>query len=241
MNKEDLPARLASTLEVFSQSLGKSYGADLISVILYGSLSSGEYSAGYSNVNMLIVLATAGLTDLGRAYSVVNQPRFREFKPLFFTEREIIASLDVFPIEFLDIIENHCLIYGRDVLKDLKVDDANLRFQCEHELRSRLIDIRRLYLHANSRQALERALYKSFNSVVHILRNMIRLRGERPPYLKDAILTESEKILGINTTLLREILWAKSKRMNLSVKELDALLYGLSVSVEDIIAMADRS
>ena len=55
--------------------------------------------------------------------------------PVFFTEDYIIRSTDVFPIEFLDMKENHVTLYGKDLFEAIAVDTKNLRFQCEQEIK----------------------------------------------------------------------------------------------------------
>ena len=39
---------------------------------------------------------------------------------------------------------------GRDILKDLKIDLKNLRFQCEQELKGKLLNLRQAYLEAGA-------------------------------------------------------------------------------------------
>jgi hypothetical protein len=72
------------------------------------------------------------------------------------------------------------------------------------------------------------------------MRNILRLKGMHPPYLKEEILTVSEKALGIDTTMLSKILWAKNKKMPLTYKDVDALLSGLVKELESIISVVDK-
>ncbi len=66
--------------------------------------------------------------------------------PLLFTWKILRNSSDVFPIELLDMKENHVILHGEDVLKRLPISHANLRFQLEHELKGKLIQLRERYL-----------------------------------------------------------------------------------------------
>lgn len=241
MNGLNLPGELKTRLENFTARLKDIYKDSLVSVLLYGSASSGEFTKKYSNINVMIVLDDTSLANISRAYSVVNSGQFRMISPVFFTEEYIKSSLDVFPIEFLDITENHTILYGKDPVKDLKVDSRNLRFQCEQELKSKLINIKKLYLSTRSKAAMENLLFKTFTSLVHLMRNILRLKGITPPYLKEEILNVSEKTLGIDTTILSKILWAKNKKMSLARKDVDALLAGLVKELESIVSVVDKS
>jgi len=61
---------------------------------------------------------------------------------MIFTVSEFLSSDDVFPIEYLDMKDGHKLLYGRDFLSEINVSDANLRHECEFDLRSKLLKLR---------------------------------------------------------------------------------------------------
>ncbi|RAP32884.1 hypothetical protein DID77_03990 [Candidatus Marinamargulisbacteria bacterium SCGC AG-439-L15] len=63
-----------------------------------------------------------------------------------FTVSEFKNSLDVFPIEFLDMKENRELLVGTDIFLDLHVEDHNLRHESEFYLRSHLLKCRESFL-----------------------------------------------------------------------------------------------
>ena len=52
------------------------------------------------------------------------------------------AGSDTFSIEFHDIRENHLLLFGKDVVSTLAVEDSFYRAQVEHELRAKLLRLR---------------------------------------------------------------------------------------------------
>jgi len=240
MDELKLTQKAMSVLEDFVKKLRQIYKDGLVSVVLYGSASSGEFAEKHSNINLMVVLADTTLPSLAKAHGLVNSARFRAIQPIFFTEDYIKSSLDIFPIEFLDIAENHTVLYGKDVVKDLRVDTRNLRFQCEQELKSRLLNVKKQYLLAKNRAEMERLLFKTFTSILHILRNVLRLKGRQPPYLKEEILSQIGKEFGVDTHVFDEILWAKNKSMPLSHKDIDALLAGLAGELEDVVAAVDK-
>ena len=199
MEEPNLPKNLKDILEELIQGLKKVYADTLVCVILYGSAASGEFIDRHSNLNLLVVLKDTSLQNLKKASGFINRRKFAFVHPLFLTEEYIKSSSDVFPIEFLDMKENYRLLYGRDILAGVAIDTRNLRFQCEQELKSKLIVLRQMYLRRNKDSAGLRALlFKSFNSVMHILRNVLRLKGKEPAYLKQDILQDVAANFAIN-------------------------------------------
>lgn len=240
MSVKDLPAKLQAMLDEFTGELGKIYGEGLISVILYGSAASGEYLPHRSNVNLLIVLNDAGLTSIGRSYRLVNKRCFTDIKPIFFTERYIQSSLDTFPVEFLDMKENHIALFGKDILSGINIDTKNLRFQCEQELKSKILLLKAGYLKTEDTCKLKEMLFKVFTSSLHILRNLIRIKGHTPPYLKEEIIASIENNFGVNGANFNKILQAKRLNTRLTHAEVDLLLTDLTRDLEQITDIADR-
>lgn len=241
MNDLKLPENLTGALKDFVASLKDIYSDGLISVVLYGSAASGEFVEKHSNVNVMVVLTDTGLTNLSKAYPIVSSRKLKMITPVFFTEEYILSSLDVFPIEFLDIKENYSILYGKDVVKDLKIDIKNLRFQCEQELKSKLINVKRHYLATKNRRDLENMLFKTFTSTIHIMRNLLRLKGQNnPPYIKEQVLSQAENAFGINTAVLNEILLAKKKKTELTHTDIDALLVKFVSELEKISSIVDK-
>ncbi len=58
------------------------------------------------------------------------------------SEHEVATSTDCFPIEFHDMTRQHRLLYGKDVVSTMRVDNSFYRAQVEHELRAKLLRLR---------------------------------------------------------------------------------------------------
>lgn len=230
-----LKQKFQNILNDFIQSLQKAYKDELVSVILYGSAASGEFIHRHSNLNLLVVLKNTDLENLKIASGLINKRKFRTVHPLFFTEEYIKNSSDVFPIEFLDMKENYTVLAGSDVLRDISIDTRNLRFQCEQELKVKLISLKQLFLRNNKdKAALKSLLFKSFTSVMHILRNVIRLKGKQPPYLKEDILKEVALEFQIDTNTWQKILAGKFKQIKLGGREIEQLFIHFVRDLEEI-------
>lgn len=230
-----LPSKLKREVNFFILGLRKTYREDLLSVVLYGSAASTPL---YSNLNILVLLRSTSLSELKKATSVVN--KFKNLTPLFLTEEYILSSIDIFPIEFLDMQENYILLYGKNFLKDIHVDLKNLRFQCEQELKAKLLSLKQLYVGLNYRPAaLKEPLFRSFTSIMHILRNVLRLKGRQPPYKKEDLLKELAVHFKIEISHWEKILAAKLKKIRINKVETEELFLVFVDNLEEIIRTVD--
>ena len=239
MPETNISDKLKINISLFVNKLKEGFGDDLISVILYGSAASGEFVSRRSNLNFLVIVKDSGISVLKKGAKVIG--KFPEFEPLFLSEDYIMRSTDIFPIEFLDMKENYSVIYGKDALKDINVDTGNLRFQCEHELKVKLISLRQLYLKSSrDKRLLLYALLKSFTSSLHILRNVLRLKGKTPPYKKELIIAELAKVVPIDLSVWERILAVKNKRERLNKDSIDRLFLKFIEELEKTVELVDK-
>lgn len=234
MAAANLPKKTHALLDGFVRALQDSFGDDLVSVMLYGSAASGEYSDKHSNVNAAVILRDAGIRNLRKAQPVVSKNRFGIINPVFFTEDYIRRSTDTFPIEYLDMKENHAVVYGKDVFGGINVDMKNLRFQCEQELKSKLINIKRLYLKTRDKAFFDKALFKFFTSCLHVLRNIIRIKTGRAVYSKKDIIEDISKEFRIDAGNFTRIWDAKTGGLRLPFKTAEELFLTLVEDLEKI-------
>ncbi len=239
MPELNLPLKIKIKLEDFCEGLKKIYGDGLISVTLYGSGASREFLHKVSNLNVLVVLASVGLEDLKKSGGLLKKSSV--ISPLYLDQDYIRNSVDIFPIEFLDMRENYQVLYGKDVLKDIVVDTRNLRFQCEQELKSKLLGLRQAYLRAQKdAAALKGILIRAFISVLHLTRNVLRLKGENPPYKKEELLARLAAEFPINGPAWERILAVKQGRQKSSAKDTLELFGTFTGDLEKIVGIVDK-
>jgi len=177
------PAAVLEASRRWLEPVREAIGNDFLAAYLTGSVLTQGFDPKHSRVNILVVargLDTDRLEAVARAVPATR--RAPHFDPLFLTRRQIEKSLDVFPIEWLEIQERHLLLEGEDVVGSLEVPRSNLRLQLEHELRGKHILLRQTLLSSLRRPAaLEQALRGSASSFATLFRTLLRLRGEAPP------------------------------------------------------------
>jgi len=158
-------------------------GAEYLTTYLTGSVLTQGFDSKHSRVNVLVVARTLGTEMLERlAAAIPNTKKPPHFEPLFVTKTQVLKSLDVFPIEWLEIKERHLILEGEDVLAGIEVPRTYLRLQCEHELRGKHIQLRQaLLLHGADSKELARVLAAAASSYATLYRTLIRLEGEIPP------------------------------------------------------------
>ena len=188
--------------DAFIDDLKTTHGSNLASVILYGSAAVGDFVKQTSDYNLLIALREIRPKDLRDAHACMREwQRLGHPVPVYFTVSELKEAGDVFPIEFHQMEQARRVLYGEDVLANVKISDVFLRHQTEYELRSKLLQLRRLYIPAStSVQHLTELMTESLVSFVALFRAVLLLHGVTPPVSKDEIVAVTVKQLGIDGT-----------------------------------------
>jgi len=178
-----IPKRPEEIFQEFTGDLKAVYGDSLISVILFGSGARGEYRAKKSDLNFLILLKDNSPSELAKCQKPLQKWYKRNVAiPLFLTERYIQASLDTFPIEFLEMSSAYKLVWGKDVLSGLKFSKANLRLQCERELKGKLLHLRHAFLASRGKvNNLPALLSSSLAAFAPIFRALLYISGTEAP------------------------------------------------------------
>jgi hypothetical protein len=204
-------------LEQFVQDVEGLYGEELVSAFLYGSAATGEHVAGRSDINVVVVLRQLTPALLRKAAGHLRTWHRQGFAtPMFLDPEFLHASLDVFPIEFLDMQERHRTLWGPDLFADLTIGRVNLRLQVEQELRGKLLKLRQTYAEsAQAPDALERVLATAVSSLAVLARTLLRLGGGDPAGGVEAVLERAQAHFGASTTSLRKAWRLKRGEMRL--------------------------
>lgn len=192
----------------FVNKLTEIYGDNLTSITLYGSAARGEYIEGKSDYNIIVVLKNLVPMELAKAHKVTDKwTKKGNPIPLFFDKEHIETSLDVFPIEFFDICDNHKTLYGEDPFERLQIDPINLRRQCESELKGKILQLQsKFVLNSHHHKFIGKLMIDSISTFIAIFKGIIRLLGKYPPVKAREIVEELTKFIDFNPTIFSEIL-----------------------------------
>jgi len=195
-------------VETLAESLRTAFGADLLSVVLYGSAARADhFGHGGSDLNVAAVLKEISLASLERGTKASRAWSQEGNRPLLFLSPEWIdRSRDVFPIEFLDIVDAHVVILGSDPFAGLSVSLDNLRLQCESELKVKLIHLRTGYMEMHEdANLLARLMAASYASVISICRGALRAAGRPAPARSEDVVGEVSALCGIDAAPFVEV------------------------------------
>jgi hypothetical protein len=178
------PAATLDASRAWLTPVREAIGPDFLGAYLTGSVLTQGFDPRQSKVNILVVARQLDTDTLDRLAATLPHPKKKalQFEPMFVTRTQIEKSVDVFPIEWLDIQERHLRLEGENVFESLNVPRTHLRLQCEHQLRGKNIQLRQTYvLQKNHPAELGRELEAVASTFATLFRTLLRLQGETPP------------------------------------------------------------
>src|SRR6266576_1153324 len=194
------------------EDLHTTHGDNLASVVLYGSAAAGDDIELRSDYNLLITLNRITPEDLRLAQAPMREwQRLGHPLPVYFTTEELSDAADVFPIEFHQMAKARVVLYGKDQFEFVKLSDANLRHQTEYELRSKLIQLRRLYIPASvSIDKLCDLMSDSLASFAALFRAVLLLHGQDAPVGKPDCVRATVELLKLDAEPFERIFGFRS-------------------------------
>jgi hypothetical protein len=229
-------------IDDFVSRLRAAAGANLESVILFGSAVAGDFHPEFSNVNLLCVVRDTSFAALQNLAPAVKWwDGQKQAPPLFMTRDEIKHSGDVFTIEFLDIKEHRRVLFGDDVVAGLSIP-ANLHsVQVEYELREKLALLRqRMLLASGNDSRLWELMLRSVSSFATLFRHALIVLGHGAPVGKREAVQALSKQIGFDGSAILQILDVreqKSERKNLNVADVFSRYLA---ALEQVAAAVDR-
>ncbi len=217
-------------------------GANLESVILFGSAVAGDFHPEFSNVNLFCVIrdsSFAALQSLAPAvkwWDAQKQP-----PPLFMTRDEMARSTDVFTIELIDMQQHHRVVFGADVLQSLSIP-ANLhRVQVEYELREKLALLRQHLLLASGRDSrLWELLLRSVSSFTTLFRHALIVLGHDAPVGKREAVQALSKQIGFDASGILQVLDVRERKSDRKKFDVADVFSRYLAALEQVTAAVDR-
>jgi len=236
-----LPEKSRDTIAKFTDKMVESLGENLSSALLFGSAVAGEYIEGKSDINILLTLQSVRAVDLNIILD--NGKKFIKkglAVPLIFEKDHITTSLDTFPIEFSDMKNRHILLYGTDPLENAHVDPRHLRYECERELKSILVNLRRGFMQTDgNRESLEALLGKSLSSILAACRGLLWHSGKTPPQDIVALLGMMQESYNVNMSAIERV-WRVRKGESGATALLEAIFDDYTRNIAKLSAMVDK-
>ena len=241
MTDFNLKADISARYKPFLDIVLKHHQDKLHSVHLVGSVLTQDYDPKTSDINSVVVLKKMDLkflellAPLGKRFG-----KKRVAAPLIMTPTYIHKSLDVFPIEFLNIKLLHHTVFGQDIFKDLDIDRSDLRHQCERELKVKLIGLRQGYISAaGDQKILAKGFADSIAGYMPLFKAIIVLLGRETPQNNREILSVLTEITGVRTDAFRQVLALKSRQTKPTIEKLNIVFEDYYQIIEQLGEMID--
>ncbi|MFN2530302.1 MAG: hypothetical protein ABR555_03290 [Pyrinomonadaceae bacterium] len=223
--------------------LRSSHGDNLASVVLYGSAAAGDHIELRSDYNLLIALNRITPEDLRLAQAPMREwQRLGHPLPVYFTVEELSDAADVFPIEFHQMANARIVLYGKDPFEFVQLSDENLRHQAEYELRSKLIQLRRLYIPASvSVEQLCDLMSDSLASFAALFRAVLILHGKEAPVAKPDCVRATSELLKLDPMPFERIFeFRANNELPTTEKETNEIFAAYMDQVERVIEAVDE-
>lgn len=243
MSAANLDDKIMNLFKLFLDAVLTEYPQPLHSVVITGSALTADFDPRLSDINSVFVLKQLdlqflfALAPLGRKFGKKGIAA-----PLIMTPAYIKSSLDVFPIEFLNMKRLHHTVLGEDIFRDIEIRPTDLRYQCERELKVKLIGLRQAYIRsAGDRKALLENIIASIPAYIPLFRAIIFLMGEDPPLTNNEVLAGLYEISKVDMGAFQAVLKHKKERSSLSLQELNTLFTDCYNATEKLGDMIDAA
>jgi hypothetical protein len=228
MEPASLSAEERSALDGLAADLARIFGSRLHSVVAYG-LSAPAPAPRL--LHSLALVERLAFDDLAACLPLAAGWRRRSLSvPLVLEREEFLRTLDVFPLEYGDIIARHVRIAGSDPFGGARVSPADIRRACELGAKSHLIHLREGFLETGGdSQAIGRLIAASAPAFRALLANIARLADDDDDDVADA----AARQIGVPAEVVREVLGAGAGAYS-SIAEPTALLSRYVAAVEQV-------
>ena len=233
--------RMAQTWKPAAESLTRDLGGifrgRLLSIVVYGGQVDGNATAPLQSLALVSSLTAADLEAC--AHLVADWARGGIGTPLILPDGEFRASLDVFPLEYGEIVRAHTLVYGTDPFDGVSISAGDLRLACEAQAKSHLLHLRQGYVQTGARlPAVARLVAQSAPAFAALLRNVGRLTGVQTADRMEAT-RQGAKAAGLSLDTVDAILALESPSA-LPASDPARLFPDYLAAVERLAAVVDR-
>lgn len=211
LNLSNVTLQIKDRMEPFFNEILSSFENQIKSIYIIGSAITSDFDKKTSDVDSVIVLKEKNLeifdfiAPIGKRY---GKKGIRA--PIIITNDYIRSSLEVFPIQFLNMKAINTLVYGEDVFKEIKIKKSDLRLVCERELKGWIQNLGQAYIKSLGNDRVIKEMFISFlSSYIPLFRAILFLYDRELPKERNAVLDECEKVLNMRLNVFRELVTIK--------------------------------
>ncbi len=235
-NINELPASIQPVITQFANKLLENLDDNIASILVYGSAVGVDYKPGISDINIAVIVKNLDFAVLKQSLATVKWGHGHKIAtPLFLTKDYVLNSLDVFPLEFTEIKDQHKVVLGDDIFKELEIPLKDLRLLCEQQVKGKLLRLRQAYVEANGQpRLLKDFLLSALSDLWPVFRQLIVLKGQKPFAQKEEMLGQLAKIFSLDITPFLALYQDKSKKAPLASNQVEAHLQNFISQLESL-------
>jgi predicted nucleotidyltransferase len=232
LSETALGAEDKSAVEAFCGELRKAPNVNIRSITLYGSAARKDYRPGKSDINLLVVLERIDVSILKSVLDPVTRGRRYGIAPFFITERNLLSSIDVFPVKFLAM--------KSDLLKNLEIGREHIRLRCEQEIKNLLLRMRRQFLIGGGRgRSLTEMMSRVIVAFLETLRVVLSLTQEDFPS-REEVVNAAAETFDLDAETLRNVKALRDRDVSLSRTEAEQLFDKFMAIVDKVAQITDE-
>ena len=237
-----IPKLPEQIFEQFINDYKNAFEEELVSIILYGSAARGEYVYKKSDINFLIILKEKGIRELKKILPLIKRwQKSKVSTPLILTNEYILSSLDSFPIEFLSMRQNYKVIFGEDALSSVKINDKDLRLQCEREIRGKLLYLRESYLNSlGDARMIKQLIQLSLPAFTSIFSALLHLKKIELPTSKAEIFKLTTDEFEMDFSVFEKLIKLSINSIKLNKEQLNQLMEQYIEQIRKLTNIVDK-
>ncbi len=242
LNVSPIATQAGKIIEPFFTDTLNHCKEDIVSMYVIGSAVTKDFHPKHSDINTLIIVKTIKISFfdfislMGKRYGKKGV-----CAPLIMTPEYINRSLEVFPLEFLEMKLINRLVYGEDILSAINIEKADARLQCERELKGKLQTLCHGYIKTlGDRKTLVSLLTGSLSGFFPVFRGILFLYGQEIPTEKANVLTALEKCCNGNIHVFKRLLDIRNTGAYPTIEELKELFKGLYFELDVLAKEVDE-
>lgn len=237
-----VPDSVKKDLVEFLNQILKLYSDDLISIMAFGSSTTGDYVENASDINLMIVYSDLNITDLNSVAQVSKAwLKKRSFSPRFISMNNLTSSSRFFQIDMLEMKDMHITLYGKDLFNDLAIVKTSLHWQLSYEIKAMRMRIKQQFWKSCGDELfMRRILLERFTSITHLSRVLLHLQGKPVPADYNGIHKLAVKELGLSAEYFNYMKSLKEGKAKFDNKALTQMFTELMDVIRIIDAKSDQ-
>jgi hypothetical protein len=209
-----VPAGVQRAVGEFIDEVLALYKQDLLSIFAFGSAVTGDYEAGESDVNLIVVHESLDIEDLDKVGALSRRwLRKQMLAPRFLSKRNFDDYTRHFQVDLLAMRHATAVLWGQDLLAAADMRPAELRWQSAYEIKTMRLRMKQQFWRiADDPAAMRRVLLQRFTSLTHLMRAALALRGLEAPARRSDVVTAAVAHLGIDATFTQSMAAMRQQR-----------------------------